>query len=385
MAETTKTMQVGRIPSLTWNRLKVNYSLVEGNLSVQEDVATTFSGLPEGISGSTLTQKQAQDWLSANAPEEKAEAVVAGKEPIYHPQAFGTGLGKEYDDFVQGAAKSVRFLEVAEGQKIARPILWDVHCERGARAVTSQILHVGKNRALTLVMTEDSDRDASGASLVSTKVVLEEGAQLHLVEVQLLGKGFLSMHDCGAALKDNASLEVTGLYLGADKTYLGTQAELVGKASRLQVDMGYLVTGKETCSVNVNAVQRGKKTQVQMHFDGVLDGTAQKNFCGTIDFRKGSKGSVGNEQENVLLLSDSIVNKTLPVILCEEEDVEGRHGASIGRLDEQMLFYLAARGIDEKTAEQMMVRARLRAVASHIPVRSLREHIRDFIEEAFEG
>ena len=114
MAETTKTMQVGRIPSLTWNRLKVNYSLVEGNLSVQEDVATTFSGLPEGISGSTLTQKQAQDWLSANAPEEKAEAVVAGKEPIYHPQAFGTGLGKEYDDFVQGAAKSVRFLEVAE-------------------------------------------------------------------------------------------------------------------------------------------------------------------------------------------------------------------------------------------------------------------------------
>ncbi|MGN1022111.1 MAG: SufB/SufD family protein [Lachnospiraceae bacterium] len=385
MAETTKTMQVGRIPSLTWNRLKVNYSLVEGDLSVQEDVATTFEGLPEGISGSTLTQKQAQDWLLANAPEEKAEAVVAGKEPIYHPQAFGTGLGKEYDDFVQGAAKSVRFLEVAEGQKIERPILWDVNCERGARAVTSQILHVGKNSALTLVMTENSDRDASGASLVSTKVVLEEGAQLHLVEVQLLGKGFLSMHDVGAALKDDASLEVTGLYLGAEKTYLGTQAELVGKASRLMVDMGYLVTGKETCSVNVNAVQRGRKTQVQMHFDGVLDGAAQKNFCGTIDFRRGSKGSVGNEQENVLLLSDDIVNKTLPVILCEEEDVEGRHGASIGRLDEQMLFYLAARGIDEKTAEQMMVRARLRAVASHIPVRSLREQIRDFIEETFKG
>ncbi len=348
MAQTTKTMQVGRIPSLTWNKLKVNYSLLEGDFSVTADVATAFEGLPEGISERALTGEEAEAFLSAHAPEEKQEAVIAGKEPIYHPQAFGTGLGKEVDDFVRASAKSVSLFEVAEGAKIDTPI-------------------------------------ASGVSLISTRVVLERGAQLHLAKTQMLGRGFLSMDDLGAALKDGAALTLTQLELGAEKTYVGTQAELVGKASRLAVNMGYLVTRRENAWINVNAVQRGKKTDVKMHFDGVLDGTAQKNFCGTIDFRKGSKGSKGNEQENVLLLSDDIVNKTLPVILCEEEDVEGRHGASIGRLDEDMLFYMAARGIDEKTAEQMMVRARLRAVASAIPVRSLRDRIRDFIEEAFEA
>lgn len=385
MAQTTKTMQVGRIPSLTWNKLKVNYSLLEGDFSVTADVATAFEGLPEGISERALTGEEAEAFLSAHAPEEKQEAVIAGKEPIYHPQAFGTGLGKEYDDFVRTSAKSVSLFEVAEGAKIDTPILWDMHFEDGARAVTSQIIHVGENASLTLVMTSDSEKNASGVSLISTRVVLERGAQLHLAKTQMLGRGFLSMDDMGAALKDGAALTLTQLELGAEKTYVGTQAELVGKASRLAVNMGYLVTRRENAWINVNAVQRGKKTDVKMHFDGVLDGTAQKNFCGTIDFRKGSKGSKGNEQENVLLLSDDIVNKTLPVILCEEEDVEGRHGASIGRLDEDMLFYMAARGIDEKTAEQMMVRARLRAVASAIPVRSLRDRIRDFIEEAFEA
>ena len=73
MAQTTKTMQVGRIPSLTWNKLKVNYSLLEGDFSVTADVATAFEGLPEGISERALTGEEAEAFLSAHAPEEKQE------------------------------------------------------------------------------------------------------------------------------------------------------------------------------------------------------------------------------------------------------------------------------------------------------------------------
>ena len=84
------------------------------------------------------------------------------------------------------------------------------------------------------------------------------------------------------------------------------------------------------------------------------------------------------------MLSDDIVNKTLPVILCEEEDMEGSHGATIGRLDAQMLFYLASRGIDEKSAERMMVRARLSAAAQDIPDERLRAELVNTVEEAFQ-
>lgn len=382
MAENTKPMQVGRIPSLTWNRLKVNYANVQGDYGVQADVVTTFEGLPEGITKKELSSEEAAGWLKEHAPAEKPEAVVAGKEPIYHPQAFGTGLGKEYDDFVEKSVQKVNLFETADGAELEKPILWDMHFEDGAKAVSENLIHVGKNSTLTLIMTAESEKKAGGTAALSTKVLLEEGAKLHLIKVQMLGDAFLVMDDLGGTLADRAQFSLTQLSLGGKEVYIGTQPELVGNASKLDVKMGYLVTRDESAYVNVNAVQRGRKTTVEMHFDGVLDGTARKNFCGTIDFRKGSKGSKGNEQENVLLLSDDIVNKTLPVILCEEEDVEGRHGASIGKLDEDMLFYMASRGIDEKTAEQIMVRARLHAVAADIPDQKLRDKITDFVEEA---
>ncbi|HCJ91382.1 MAG TPA: hypothetical protein DHV71_05810 [Acidaminococcaceae bacterium] len=100
---------------------------------------------------------------------------------------------------------------------------------------------------------------------------------------------------------------------------------------------------------------------------GVLADRAVKIFRGTIDFRNGSAGSVGDEQEDVLLLDEDVINKTVPVILCEEEDVDGRHGASIGRLSEDILFYLATRGIGEKEAQRLMLRGRLAGIARAIP------------------
>ena len=68
----------------------------------------------------------------------------------------------------------------------------------------------------------------------------------------------------------------------------------------------------------------------------------------------------------MLLLGEDVVNKTIPVILCAEEDVNGSHGATIGELDPQTLFYFAARGIDSETAEDIMTKGRLEVVARKI-------------------
>ena len=97
---------------------------------------------------------------------------------------------------------------------------------------------------------------------------------------------------------------------------------------------------------------------------------------GTIDFRTGCSGSVGNETEDVLLLSEEVRNQSVPVILCSEEDVVGNHGASIGRPDEDMLFYMETRGVDEETACEMLARAKIDSVIGRIPDESVREKIR---------
>ena len=68
----------------------------------------------------------------------------------------------------------------------------------------------------------------------------------------------------------------------------------------------------------------------------------------------------------MLLVSDDVVNQSIPLILCSEEDVQGNHGASIGKLDEDLLFYMMSRGFSESDAIDMMAKAKIEGICRRI-------------------
>ena len=128
--------------------------------------------------------------------------------------------------------------------------------------------------------------------------------------------------------------------------------------------------------MNCEAIHLGKCTKSRIASSGVLTDRASKLLRGTIDFRTGCTGSVGSESEDVLLLSETVRNQSVPVILCSEEDVVGDHGASIGRPDENLLYYMESRGIREDEALKMLAEARIESVISRIPDEEIRDRIR---------
>ena len=81
---------------------------------------------------------------------------------------------------------------------------------------------------------------------------------------------------------------------------------------------------------------------------------------------------MGHESEDVLLFGPDARNRTAPLILCGEEEVEGQHAASIGRLDEEKLYYLRSRGLSEAQARRLMVDARFAPALDKIPLTELR-------------
>ena len=95
-------------------------------------------------------------------------------------------------------------------------------------------------------------------------------------------------------------------------------------------------------------------------------------------FQRGCAGAKGAEHENVLLLGDDMINQSVPLILCKEEDVEGEHGASIGRLDEKVLFYLGSRGISEEAAQQIIAQSRIDTICGMIPDEDIQKAIHEF-------
>ncbi len=380
-------MKVNVLPVLTYNFLHVNDSSLQiTDLNINTDNAPEPKSIPEGVTLERgVTFEKAGDLF-----RQRADRILAEKENMTAPngdtsdrdkaQAVRTGMGADVDNLMISMGVGCDVYTVKEGVKAAAPIIIRYDLESGAGSLSSQVIHAEKDTEITVIMVYDSDKEAGGFQGVSTRLLAEEGAKITLVKAQTLGKEFIHFDDIGGAILKGGEINLISLELGGSKVWSSSYMYLSEKESAFNSNMGYLCRDDHTLDMNYVADQRGKKTSASMQFKGVLMGTASKTFRGTLDFKTGSSGSVGDEQEDTLLLSPDVINRTMPVILCQEEDVEGRHGATIGQLSDDLLFYMQCRGIDEVEAKRIMIRARLESVSRLIPDPEIMQKIQYYIE-----
>ena len=291
-----------------------------------------------------------------------------------------TGMGTEMDAFADAGSLEWQVFTSKSGKKESQPLRLTFSYQDKSRTMNRIGIHMLPDSELTVVMDFTSEKETEGTAAIQTKIYAEENAVLHLIQVQRLGSKMTFLDDFGADCEKNARVETIQLVLGGKDTYLGNRTALRGESSDLESDIGYLLGGESRLDMNLEAGHTGKKTNSRMDAAGVLSGKAVKIFRGTIDFQKGCAGSVGNEKEDVLLLDDTIVNQTIPLILCNEEDVEGNHGATIGKLDEELLLYLESRGISEEAVYAMMAQARIDSICHKISDEEMKKKVQEYLE-----
>ena len=386
--------KVNNLPVLTMNSLKLNHAPLDINVEFTDNKALKNVDLPDGISveKGISPEKLAGrlDELGTDNPKEK---IIAGKYPIYNEQKFATGMGANIDKLMELTKTGASVYTVESSYISDKPVVLHYEFGAGDNVLDNTLIYAKEGSESTFIMyytsgnlTADkinSDNSNKGFVGNQTRVYLEKNAKVHLIKVQMLDKGFLFFDDIGGYSLADSSLELTKLNLGAGNVYDGLNEAQIGYRSDFRVNYGYIGLPDTVCDINYNDVFWGKKTTGVMRFSEALIGNAKKTFRGTVDFRQGCNQAVGDEQEDVLLFGEDIVNKTIPLILGEEEDVEGRHAATIGKLSDDMLFYMQTRGIDQKKAEELMVKASVNTISSRIPSRAIRDAIETYISEVF--
>ena len=156
---------------------------------------------------------------------------------------------------------------------------------------------------------------------------------------------------------------------------------MLGDFSDNTLNTIYLGKEDQLFDLNYIAELRGKKTNINIEVQGALKDKAKKHFKGTIDFKKGCKKATGNENEACMLLSDTAKSLALPMLLCSEEEVEGNHSSSAGKIGEKELFYIMSRGFELKEAMKLMVRARFNEILERIENEELKNQIINEIEK----
>lgn len=316
--------------------------------------------------------------LSVSVPDH----ADAGKVYLPLPRLFERiecGMGQEVTDYVESQAFKSDFYNVPAHTKREDPIVVAVSAAQNQCANTGVIVREGAEATVVIAAfagnagdgvpasgaasagdANASDANASDAlptSAALTRIVVEAGAKLHLIEMLGVNEGQQHLESVGLEIHQNAAVDVKQYALGGSTIGLGLTANLVGARARLDLNNRYHATHEETLDINHLVRMRGTSTRAQLTESGVLNEAAKKTLRATIDLVRGAKDAQGNEIETVMILGDDVVNKTMPVILCDEDDVAGNHGATIGSVSPEQLDYLAARGLSRQAAEQLFIRA----------------------------
>lgn len=299
----------------------------------------------------------------------------AGKVYLPLPRLFERiecGMGQEVTDYVESQVFKSDFYSIPAHTKREEPIVVAVSAAQNQCANTGVIVREGAEATVVIAAfagdasdggdaPAGSDASASGGSLPTsaalTRIVVEAGAKLHLIEMLGVNEGQQHLESVGLEIHQDAAVDVKQYALGGSTIGLGLTANLVGARARLDLNNRYHATHEETLDINHLVRMRGTSTRAQLTESGVLNEAAKKTLRATIDLVRGAKDAQGNEIETVMILGDDVVNKTMPVILCDEDDVAGNHGATIGSVSPEQLDYLAARGLSRQAAEQLFIRA----------------------------
>lgn len=228
------------------------------------------------------------------------------------------------------------------------------YVDRDIEVSGPEIIKIGDNEQRKIIRYADND------SLAFTALYINVGSGSAVKLVQVFERTAPLVSKLDIALGDNAKLDLVQIYIGGSDTVSEIAAKLNGRKAVFNADIAMKLDGKDKIDLNLVSEQFGKKTVSDIKLGAVLGGEAKKTFKGTIDFKEGAVGAKGSEHEDTLLLNENVESKTVPVILCAEEDVEGNHGATVGRLDESHVFYLRSRGIDEEKIYEIMARSKLK-------------------------
>lgn len=391
------------MPVPTWSWLKMNDVTIqipddlERNCQVEIEAGDTL-GNTTSFEGSVAALQERIDSARTDKPADERAMITAatsadrGAEELdipalstYEHRAvlseiacdiandFETGVGADMRAYLNFLAGGTAVLATEEGEEAEATIRVTTH---GGEASGASIdIVAAPNSTFSIALSLDSDADAPAFMGSTMRVFAGAGARVDITVYLTASDAVTCVEDSGFVLDEGARVNVRHVVLGGGFTATGLAADLRGDRSRIDVDTSYLASGTQQRDFNYIIRHRGRKTISNMDANGVLTGTSKKCLRGTIDLIHGAKGAEGNERETVLLASKGVDNKTVPNILCDEDDVAGNHGATIGHVRPDQLFYAACRGLSQEQTEALFLSAKLEDAALQAPNDAVRANV----------
>lgn len=268
------------------------------------------------------------------------------------------------------------FLWVPRNVKLETPLQITFLSDEPQTASFPRLLVVAEeNSSVTLIESFVSRDDERHFTNAIAEIVLKDGARLEHYRLQNESKSAFHVAVTAAELGRASSYDVTSINLGAQLARHDVSVVMDHEGAECRVD-GLYVVGANQHS-DTHSVIDHKQPHCNSHqlYKGILDGNGRAVFNGKIFVREGAQKTDAMQTNKNLLLSAQARVDTKPQLEIYADDVKCAHGAAVGQINEDELFYLQARGLNPELGRSLLTYGFAEEVIGKIKIDSIRSQL----------
>lgn len=216
---------------------------------------------------------------------------------------------------------------------------------------------------------------------ICVEVIAEAGSHIKFSAIDQLGEHVTAFISRRGRLENNAHINWSLSVMNQGNVIADFDSDLIGEGSHADLKVVAASSGRQIQGIDTRVTNYGKNSIGHILQHGVILERGTLTFNGIGHIIKGAKGADAQQESRVLMLSDKARSDANPILLIDENEVTAGHAASIGQVDPEDMYYLMSRGLDQATAERLVIRGFLGAVITEIPIKKVRDQIIDVLDQ----
>ena len=242
---------------------------------------------------------------------------------------------------------------------------------------------IGSGSRAVLMEAMTSPDEAALMALMGKDLVVGDNAQVKVVSLQEWGAGTAHLSSDWAVAGRDSKIEWMTLNLGGrlSKTRFG--CDVAGPGANAELNGLYFASGEQHFDQKTLQVHSAPNTFSNLLYKGAVKDKSYSVYQGLIIARPGAVKVDAYQKNNNLVLNDGARADSLPGLEIDTDDLKCSHGSTIGNLDDEQIFYLRSRGLDEAAARRILMRAFFEEIVGRLPYDFLKNHVRDAVERKY--
>lgn len=356
--------------SLTTNQ-ESKHSSNKNNYQIMDQIDAHWIILNnEFFTNKKPTQPKKEEIIVSFASSKKDEAEILIDDPL---SCLNAALIKD-------AIK----ITIQKNTELKKPIgiIWggfldqNIHCSN-----FRCIIEIKENAAVDFIHVHESKVNEPHFTNSVVQLDIARNSKVNYLKIQNYPKHHTLIEKSIANLNDNAHINYTNIDLGGDLSRSDIIINLNGEQSIANVNGVYLASIDQHIDNHITANHINQSTKSTQDFYGIIGEKGHCVFNGKALIKEGAINSEANQYNHNILLADNAVIDTKPELEIYTDDVKCSHGATVGQLDKEALFYMQSRGINSNTAKKMLTTAFIKKILDKIDIKSSANYLDSVISK----